>query len=76
VLAKLFEADARFCTDLASPSAARSTSMAPINRSTQDSPRHTSAYGGGARLEVAPFHMGAAAHYGKGLGVSYFPERQ
>lgn len=40
----------------------------------RDSPRHTSAYGGGggARLEVGPFHIGAAGHYGKGLGVSYF----
>ena len=28
--------------------------------------------GAGARLEVGPFHIGVAAHTGKGLGVTYF----
>ncbi len=40
----------------------------------RDSPRHASVYGGGggARLEVGPFHLGVAGHYGKGLGLYYF----
>jgi hypothetical protein len=34
----------------------------------------TSVYGAGAgvRLELGPFHLGVAAHTGKGLGVNYF----
>lgn len=34
----------------------------------------TSVYGvgGGARLEVGPFHVGVAGHTGKGLGINYF----
>lgn len=28
--------------------------------------------GAGARLEVGPFHVGVAAHTGKGLGINYF----
>jgi hypothetical protein len=40
----------------------------------RDSPRHASVYGGGAgaRLEIGPFHLGVAGHYGKGLGLYYF----
>jgi hypothetical protein len=40
----------------------------------RDSPRHASVYGGGggARLELGPFRLGVAGHYGKGLGVNYF----
>jgi len=40
----------------------------------RDSPRHASVYGGGAgaRLELGPFHLGVAGHYGKGLGLYYF----
>lgn len=40
----------------------------------RDSPRHASVYGGGggARVEVGPFHLGVAGHYGKGLGLYYF----
>ena len=39
-----------------------------------DVPKSTDVYGagGGARVELGPFHLGVAAHYGQGLGVSYF----
>ena len=39
-----------------------------------DTPRSTTVYGAGAggRLEVGPFHLGVAGHYGQGLGVHYF----
>lgn len=39
-----------------------------------DRPRTTEVYGAGAggRLEVGPVRLGAAGHYGQGLGVHYF----
>jgi hypothetical protein len=35
--------------------------------------RSATVYGGGAggRLELGPFHLGVAGHYGKGLGLNY-----
>jgi len=37
------------------------------------SDRSDTVYGGGAggRLELGPFHLGVAAHYGQGLGLNY-----
>jgi hypothetical protein len=37
------------------------------------SPRSETVYGGGygARIEVGPVHLGLAAHYGRGLGLSF-----
>jgi hypothetical protein len=39
-----------------------------------DLPRSTDVYGGGAgaRIEIGRLHLGAAGHYGQGLGVHYF----
>jgi hypothetical protein len=39
-----------------------------------DSPRNTNVYGvgGGGRIELGSFHLGAATHSGRGLGIGYF----